>query len=230
LTPGRTRVPLSGVKVTYYLEVISSWCHWAEPAWAELKARYAGRVEFEWRIALMRPEDFPVSRSQCEWFYRRSGTIMRSPQRLNPDWIELGKGDSYDNPSLVTEAGRDFGVTDDTIRLALSRAAVIEGRKVGSMSLSAAIAAKAAGIPAKKLQARAESAAVRARAAASTAEFLSHRINQRPAFILEDAIGDKVVFSGLAHAAPIAAAIDSMLSDTAGYASFAAHFGTIPKA
>jgi len=28
------------VKVTYYLEVISSWCYWAEPAWAELKRRY----------------------------------------------------------------------------------------------------------------------------------------------------------------------------------------------
>jgi predicted DsbA family dithiol-disulfide isomerase len=53
------------MKVTFYLEVISSWCHWAEPAWAELKSRYAGRVEFEWKIALMRPEDFPVSRSQC---------------------------------------------------------------------------------------------------------------------------------------------------------------------
>ncbi len=29
------------VKVTCYLEVISSWCYRAEPAWAELKQRYA---------------------------------------------------------------------------------------------------------------------------------------------------------------------------------------------
>src|SRR5690242_7498044 len=65
------------MKVTYYLEVLSSWCHWVEPTWAELKARYAGRAEFEWRIALMNPEDFPVSQSQCDWFYRRSGgTVM----------------------------------------------------------------------------------------------------------------------------------------------------------
>ena len=33
------------MKITYYLEVISSWCYWAEPAWADLKRRYAGRVE-----------------------------------------------------------------------------------------------------------------------------------------------------------------------------------------
>ena len=41
------------ITVTYYLEVISSWCHWAEPAWAELKRRYAGRAEFDWKIAQM---------------------------------------------------------------------------------------------------------------------------------------------------------------------------------
>jgi predicted DsbA family dithiol-disulfide isomerase len=217
------------VKVTYYLEVISSWCHWAEPAWADLKARYAGKVDFEWRIALMQPGDFPVSRSQCEWFYRRSGTIMRSPRMLNPDWMDLGKGDSYDNPSLVAEAGRDFGCADDTIRLALSRAAVIDGRKVARMAEAVAIASKASGLPAKKLRARAESAAVRARAEASTAEFFSHRISQRPAFILEDKIGDKAVFSGLARAEPIAAAIDAMLADEAAYASYAAHFGVVPQ-
>ena len=90
-------------------------------------------------------------------------------------------------------------------------------------------AAKAAGIPVKKLKARAESAAVRARAEASTAEFFSHRINQRPAFIIEDAIGDKVVFSGLARVEPIAAAIEAMLADTAAYKSYAAHFGTVPS-
>jgi hypothetical protein len=28
-------------KVTYYLDVISSWCPWAEPSWAELKAHGA---------------------------------------------------------------------------------------------------------------------------------------------------------------------------------------------
>ena len=42
------------VKVTYYLEVISSWCYWAEPAWADLKKRYEGApVRFDWKIALM---------------------------------------------------------------------------------------------------------------------------------------------------------------------------------
>ena len=41
------------VKVTYYLEVTSSWCFWAEPTWAELKERYVRRVEFGLKVALM---------------------------------------------------------------------------------------------------------------------------------------------------------------------------------
>lgn len=222
------------MKITYYLEVISSWCHWAEPAWAELKQTYQGRVQFEWKIALMQPGDFPVSISQCDWFYRRSGTIMQAAEMLNSAWMDhsVVRPDNahHDAASLVAEAGKDFGVADDRIRLALAKAAVREGRKVGQMAEAAAVGAQAGGIPVRKLRARAESAAVRARAEASTAEFFSHRINQRPAFVLEDPIGDKVVFSGLARAAPLRAAIDAMLADTAAYASYAAHHGSVPQA
>jgi predicted DsbA family dithiol-disulfide isomerase len=216
--------------VTYYLEVLSSWCHWAEPAWADLKSRYAARVRFEWRIALMKPEDFPVSRSQCDWFYRRSGgTVMRSPVMLNSGWYEEGRTDGYVNPSLVAEAARDLGAADDTVRLALSRAALLEGRRVADLAEAARVASAASGIPAARLQERAASDEIRNRVEASTRDFQAHRITQRPAFILEDGIGDKAVFSGLVSAAPLAAAIEAMLADTAAYAAHAAHHGPTPQ-
>lgn len=219
------------MKVTYYLELLSSWCHWAEPVWAELKARYAGRAEFEWKIALMRPEDFPASQAQCDWFYRRSGgTVMRSPYMLNSGWFEAARQGDYRAPNLVAEAGKEFGVADDRIRLALAEAALREGRKVGDLGTAVAIAAKAAKIDARKLRKAAESAAVRARVEASTAEFLAHQISQRPAFVLTDAIGDKAVFSGLVRLEPLAATIDAMLADTAAYASHRAHHGEPPTA
>lgn len=47
------------MKVTYYLEVISSWCFWAEPAWAKLKRRYADHVSFDWKLALMDASGLP---------------------------------------------------------------------------------------------------------------------------------------------------------------------------
>ncbi len=221
---------MADVTLTYYLEVLSSWCHWAEPAWADLKARYSGRVKFEWKIALMNPGDFPVSRAQCEWFYRRSGTIMRSPYMLNPGWLEPERHGLYHAPNLVAEAGRDLGFSDDRLRLALTRAGTREGRKIGAMAEAVAAAASATGLDPVRLRARAESPEVRARVEASTAEFHAHQITQRPAFVLTDVIGDKAVFSGLVRAEPVAVAIEAMLSDTAAYASHAAHFGGPPEA
>jgi hypothetical protein len=70
---------------------------------------------------------------------------------------------------------------------------------------------------------------VKARIEASTAEFHAHQINQRPAFILTDSIGDKAVFSGLGHIEPLAATIEAMLADTAAYAAHKAHFGSPPR-
>ncbi len=218
------------ITVTYYVEILSSWCHWAEPAWADLKARYDGRVQFDWRIALMRPGDFPASRAQCDWFYRRSGTIMRSPVMLNSGWLEPAREGDYVAPNLVAEAGRDLGFTDDRLRLALTHAAEIDGRPIGDLAAAVTVAAAATGLDPAGLRARAESAAVRARVDASTAAFHAHQITQRPAFVVTDVIGDKAVFSGLVRAEPVAAAIDAMLADCAGYAAHAAHFGAPPAA
>jgi predicted DsbA family dithiol-disulfide isomerase len=218
------------MKVTYYLEVLSSWCTWAEPVWTELKTRYAGRAEFDWKIALMNPEDFPISREQCDWFYRRSGgTVMRSPFMLNSGWFEAARKGSFHAPNLVAGAGKDFGIAGDELRLAIAYAAVREGRKVGDRAESIAVAVKATKLNAKKLRARAESAEVKARVEASTATFHAHRLSQRPAFILEDAIGDKAVFSGLGRIEPLVATIDAMLMDTSSYAAHAAHFGKPPS-
>lgn len=221
------------MKVTYYLEVLSSWCTWVEPTWSELKTRYAGRAEFEWKIALMNPGDFPGSREQCDWFYQRSGgTVMHSPFKLNSGWFEADRKGHYEAPNLVAEAARDFGFSGDEIRLALAYAGVREGQKIGDLATAVAVAAKAGGkkLNAKKLRAAAESTAVKARVDASTQEFFSHQITQRPAFVLTDAIGDKAVFSGLVRLEPLVATIDAMLADTAAYAAHKAHHGGPPPA
>jgi len=220
------------MKITYYLEVMSSWCFWSEPTWAELKKRYAGRVDFEWKIAKMNASDWPVSREQCDWFYRRSGLAVRSPFMLNSGWWEPAyvAGKEYPAASYVAEAAKDFGFTGDEIRLALAHASEREGTKIGHLDIAVDVAVKAGAgkFDAKQLRAAAESAAVRARVDASTAEFFSHQINQRPAYVITDKIGDKAVFSGLVQIEPLAATIDAMLADLAAYAAHHAHFGGPP--
>lgn len=216
------------VKITYYLEVTSSWCFWAEPAWAELRQRFAGQAEFGWKIAQMPPEGYPVSKSQCEWFYRRSGSINRSPFMLNPGWFEP-EIKQYLAPNYVAEAARDFGVKDDRVRLAIANAALREGKKVGRYEVVGPIAAAAGALETDKLVARAQSPEIATRTAATTAEFFALQVTQRPTFLIENSIGDRAVFSGIVRAEPLVAAIDALLADERAYVSWKAHFGDVPS-
>lgn len=217
------------MKVTIYLDVISSWCFWAQPAWEELKKRYAERVDFAWKIALMDASGFPKSIEQAEWFYRRSGMMMRSPFMLKPGWFEPNLQECL-APNLVAEAARDFGITDDRVRMALAHATEREGLPTGQWELAAEIGARAANLDKTKLLERARSPEVEARARASTAEFHALQVTQRPTFVIDSEIGDRAIFSGFAKVGPLAATIDSMLEDLAAYESHAAHFGEPPNA
>jgi predicted DsbA family dithiol-disulfide isomerase len=216
-------------KVTYYLEVTSSWCHWAEPAWAELKERYAGRVDFNWKIALMAPEGYPVSVNQCEWFYRRSGSVVRSPYMLNSGWFEP-EIKQYLVPNYLAQAAKDLGITDDRVRLAIAQAGLREGKKVGRWEVALNVAAEAGGFDSAKLLSRAQSPETAAAAQATTAEFHALQVTQRPTFLIENSIGDRAVFSGIVRAEPLAAAIDALLYDETAYTSWKAHFGGPPSA
>lgn len=217
------------ITVTYFVEVTSSWCYWAEPAWAELKRRYGNApVEFGWRIALLDESGLPKSRQQSEWFYRRSGTIMHSPFMLNAGWYDP-KLKEYLAPNCVAEAAKDFGVNDDRARLAIARAALREGQPVGQWEVAAALAAKAAALDAVALLAKARSPEIEKRVRTATAEFHALQVTQRPTFVLSSLIGDRAVFSGLVRARPIAETLEVMLEDAAAYASHAAHFGSPPS-
>jgi predicted DsbA family dithiol-disulfide isomerase len=216
-----------GITVTDYLDVVSSWCFWSEPTWGELKRRYQDRVAFQWKIALMDPTGLPTSREQEQWFYRRSGMLMRSPFMLNTDWYDASLKE-WLPPNAVAEAAKDFGVTDDRIRLALSYATLREGKKVADWDVSAEIAAKAGRLDKAKLLAAAKSPAIEKRLRESTAEFHAMKVTQRPTFVVDTDIGDRAIFSGVVRLEPIAATIDSMLDDAAFYATHKAHFGDPP--
>ena len=153
--------------------------------------------------------------------------MMRSPFMLDAGWFDPDIKE-YRVPNLVAEAARSLGATDDRVRLAIAHAAMREGKKVGRWEVAVDVAVAAGKLPRGRLLRVAQSPAVQARLDATTAEFHAFQVTQRPTFLLENSIGDRAVFSGLARVEPVAAAIDAMLSDAAGHASFAAHFGGPP--
>lgn len=214
--------------VTYYLEVVSSWCYWAEPAWAELRRRYAGKAEFDWRIALMDASGLPASQAQCDWFYRRSGTVVRSPFMLDSGWYEPELKE-YLAPNLMVEAARDLGVTDDRARLAVAHAALREGQKVGRFEIAADVVARATGLDRDLLLAHARTDPVLKRLRETTGIFQALGVRQRPTFVLESSIGDRAVFSGLWMQEPLMATMDAMLADELAYGSWAAHMSGPPQ-
>ncbi|HMG04883.1 MAG TPA: DsbA family protein [Chthoniobacterales bacterium] len=226
--PGSYAIDLMKLKITYYLDVASSWCFLAEPAWAALRDRYAGRVDFEWKIALMDKAGLPTSREQLAWFYRRSGTIMRSPFMLQTGWLQPGAAE-YPVRNCVAEAAREMGVTDDRVRLALATAVLKDGQQADQWDRAVEIGAEAGGLDRSKLLDQARAPEIETRVRASTSEFHSLKVTQRPTFVIDSEIGDRAVFSGFAKLPPLAATVDAMLEDIAGYESYAAHFGLPPS-
>ncbi|HAV62323.1 MAG TPA: disulfide bond formation protein DsbA [Verrucomicrobiales bacterium] len=218
----------AAVKLTYYLDLISSWCFYAEPMYAELKRRYPDQVEFGWQIALIGAEGLPATKEHEEWFYRRSGPIVRWPYMLNADWVEPGCKE-YLAPNLVAEAARELGAADDRVRLALARAAMVDGLKLGRLEVAVEVGARAGDLAVEELRKLAGSPAIEQRVRQSTAAFHALKVNQRPAFLLESDIGDRAVFSGLVVAGPLTATLDAMLHDSAAYRSHRAHFGAPPS-
>lgn len=217
------------IKVTYYLDVVSSWCYWTEPTWTELKKRYAkSPVQFDWRIALLDGSGMSKSRAQAEWFYRRSGTLVGSPFMLHSGWLDPVLPE-FLAANCVAEAAKDFGVTDDRVRLALMEAAMRKGQKVADWKISAAIAAKAARLNQTALLKKARSEKIEKRVRASTTAFHALQVTERPTFTLESNIGDRAVFSGFWRLAPLVAAIESMLADASAYQSWQAHVGEPPE-
>ncbi len=207
------------IRFIYYLDVMSSWCFYSEPNLERLRKKYGDRLAYEWRIALVTeagPQGF--SREQMTWFYKRSSSI--SGVQLNPDW-DQGPHTSL-QPNLAAEAARDLGCTDDRVRLALARAALIEGIPIYHKSEAVAVASAATGVEEEKLFQLMSDPNIEKRVQETSAEFESFHIDQRPAFVLHSSIGDTAIFSGVWRFEPLDATLEAMVRDEDQYAKFAA--------
>src|SRR6266705_5324767 len=95
------------ITVTDYLDVVSSWCFWSEPTWAELKRRYDGRVQFQWKIALMGSDNrFNARRCGCvrgaqSALWRPAGNVISWRSTPNRHDFDLASAKLLPTTSLL---------------------------------------------------------------------------------------------------------------------------------
>jgi predicted DsbA family dithiol-disulfide isomerase len=180
-------------------------------------------LSYDWRIALV--SDLPVGREQVEWYYNRSGSV--SGTHLNPDWCQ-GPYTSLD-ANLAAEAARGLGFNDDRVRLALARAALLQGVPIYHKTVAADVVAAVTGAAPEKILTLMDDATVKERVRMGGEEFSAFHIDQRPGFVLRSTIGDTAIFSGIWSFEPLDATIGAMLSDVDKYAKFAANNPPMPS-
>jgi predicted DsbA family dithiol-disulfide isomerase len=211
---------VSAIKLTYYLDVLSSWCFVVEGALAQLRERLGPRLEFEWRLAyLFGGGPMGYGPEKNAWFYGRTGSI--SGVKLNPAWKESPEETTY-FANLATQAAHGLGVTDDRVRLAMSRAAMVDGRHVGRRDVAEQVAAEASGLPILDIERTMNDPRTAQAMEKSTQEYKALGVKVQPAFVLRNDIGDTAILSGLYRYETLAACADEMLAAADGYAAFSA--------
>jgi predicted DsbA family dithiol-disulfide isomerase len=208
------------IQLTYYLDVMSSWCFYVEPSLDRLRQAHGNRIKYDWRIAMVTeggPEGWGYE--QMAWFYKRSGSV--SGVTLNPEW-NRGPHSTL-QPNLAAEAARELGCTDDRVRRALARAALIDGISIYHKGEAVTVAAAAGGLKDEELFKMMDDPRIEERIRKSGAEFASYHIDQRPGFVMRSDIGDTAIFSGLWRFEPLDATTEAMLKDEDKYAKFAAN-------
>ncbi|TAM92736.1 disulfide bond formation protein DsbA [bacterium] len=212
------------MQITYYLDVLSSWCLIADDAVARIRSEHGARIDFAWRIAILSGGG-PMGNTRAleAWYYRR--TEAATGISFDPAWLEDPQTATL-AANLAAEAARALGCDDDRVRLALARAAMRDGRPVGEHDVAVEVAAAAGNLDSKALAEKMRDPAVIARIYESTADFKAlgaHGVDQRPTFVIRSAIGDTAILSGVYRYEPLAAVVTAMLNDEDAYATFAAN-------
>jgi predicted DsbA family dithiol-disulfide isomerase len=213
------------MQLTYFFDVCSMWCSLGDEVVAELSQRFGDRIQVTWKIALINGgEPMEAGPDQELWYYDRCEFV--TGRRFNHRWLEK-KNLSTWIPNSVIAAGWRFG-KGRQVHQALKTAALEHGLPILQRPVALQIASEASGIASGILANAIDDPALTADLRTSYAEFVSYRMNQRPAFVFRSAIGDLAVLSGLYRRDPIFATVEAMLRDEEKYTEHASSHPPIP--
>src|SRR5690348_6892757 len=186
---------MAHVDLIYYVDVLSSWCHVADRAVERIEDKYGASVRLDWRIAqLFNYGPLPYTQKDLRWYYER--TAKMTGVLLNEAW--------HDSPDTTTkyanaaaEAARELGVTDSRVRRGLSRAALLDGKRIGCRDGAIEETARLSGFSAERIADLMDAPQVTQRIMQTTQEFKDLALPQLPSFVMRNSSGDIAVFSGL---------------------------------
>ena len=207
---------MAQVTLTYFLDVLSSWCLIAEDALARVRQEFRDRIVYEWRIGALR-DRLNYTPEQLGWYYQRTHSVTGT--LLNNAWLE-GIEDGPKWADLAAEGARSLGCVDDRVRLALARAAMIDGKHIGRREVAVETAAQAGAIAAADLERAMDDPQTAARIRASSDELASYRAEMRPTFVVRNPINDVAVLSGCWRYELLAQAVRASLADIDAYTTF----------
>jgi predicted DsbA family dithiol-disulfide isomerase len=213
------------MELTYIFDVCSMWCALGDEVVAEIGQRYGARVQVQWKIALINGGGpMEAGPEQELWYYDRCEVV--TGRRFNHRWLEKKDQSTWIPNSLIAAAWR-FGKGKE-VHQALKSAAMKRGEPILQRAVAFKLAVEVSGIAAERLTSVLDDPALVSELRESLSEFESYRIDQRPAFILRNAIGDSAVFSGIYRREPIFAALEAMLGDEEKYAEHALSYPPFP--
>ena len=201
------------------------WCALGDEVLSAIDKKYGARVPIERKIALINDGNpMAAGLEQEKWYYDRCELV--TGRRFNHQWIET-HGQTTWVPNAVIQAAEFLG-HGKAVREALKAAGLMEGKPILRRDVAIELAAKAAGIAQSELARVVDDKKTLNTIKASTAEFNLLPANQRPTFLLQSAIEDTVLLSGIYRPEPVLAAIDAMISDEDAYDRFRATHTQIP--
>ncbi|MDA8346994.1 MAG: DsbA family protein [Thermaerobacter sp.] len=204
------------------MDVLSLWCLYADRSVDRLLSEYGQRLQFDWRISLIRGESPLGYGRDAEAFYYRRGAHLTGAT-LNPNWLSGPETTTLD-ANLVAEAARSLGKGGRDVPRALMDAAMIEGREVWRKEIAVEVAAEAAGLPRDRLATALADPRVRDTVLATTEEMLALGVSERPVIVFESAIPDRAILSGIWAYEPMAALCEAMLRDEERFLAFNAEY------
>ncbi|HEY5339929.1 MAG TPA: hypothetical protein VIK27_02795, partial [Candidatus Aquilonibacter sp.] len=192
-------------------------CLFADGAVERLREKYGDDIAFDVRIAPVK-DGGPLGYSPeaLRWYFDRSESMTGI---ATVAWIADERATTF-FANAATLAAQQLGADVDVVRRAVQSAGLLEGCQVGNAEEVGAIAAAAGGVDRARVLEGLRGEAVRAILHANIADLRALGCDLRPTFVMENAIGDRMVLSGTYRFDVLDACIGSLLDDQRAYAAF----------